>query len=41
VIPVGSRHDQQLLVVTRHGAEFTERSDGYVVFVPLIGEQGW
>jgi protein-L-isoaspartate(D-aspartate) O-methyltransferase len=41
VVPVGSRREQQLLVVTRHGSEWTERSDGPCVFVPLIGEAGW
>ena len=41
VIPVGSRREQQLLVVERHGSEWLERSDGACVFVPLIGEAGW
>jgi protein-L-isoaspartate(D-aspartate) O-methyltransferase len=41
VIPVGGRRDQQLLVVTRHGDEWVERSDGACVFVPLLGEAGW
>ena len=41
VIPVGGRQDQQLLVVTRHGQEWVERSDGACVFVPLLGEAGW
>ncbi len=41
VIPVGSRRQQQLLVVTRHGGEWLERSDGACVFVPLIGAGGW
>ena len=41
VIPVGTRRQQELLVVTRHGSEFTERSDGACVFVPLLGEAGW
>jgi protein-L-isoaspartate(D-aspartate) O-methyltransferase len=41
VIPVGPRWEQELLVVTRHGNEWTERSDGGCVFVPLIGEAGW
>jgi protein-L-isoaspartate(D-aspartate) O-methyltransferase len=41
VIPVGSRGEQDLLVVERHGNEWTERSDGRCVFVPLIGEAGW
>jgi protein-L-isoaspartate(D-aspartate) O-methyltransferase len=41
VIPVGSREHQELIVVTRHGDEWVERSDGPCVFVPLIGEEGW
>jgi protein-L-isoaspartate(D-aspartate) O-methyltransferase len=41
VIPVGSRRDQQLMVVERHGNEWVETSDGAVVFVPLIGDGGW
>jgi len=41
VIPVGSRRDQQLMVVERHGNEWVETSDGAVVFVPLIGGGGW
>lgn len=41
VIPVGSRGLQQLLVIQRHGSEWTERSDGPCVFVPLLGEAGW
>jgi len=41
VIPVGSRRQQLLLVVERHGSEWLERSDGPCVFVPLIGAAGW
>ncbi len=41
VIPVGSRRQQQLMVVERHGAEWQEHSDGACVFVPLIGGGGW
>ena len=41
VIPVGSRRNQQLMVVERHGNEWVETSDGAVVFVPLIGGGGW
>ena len=41
VIPVGSRDRQLLTIVTRHGDEWIERSDGYCVFVPLIGAGGW
>ena len=41
VIPVGARREQLLLIVERHGNEWTERSDGACVFVPLIGAEGW
>ena len=41
VIPVGDRARQELIVVTRHGDEWLERSDGAVMFVPLIGEEGF
>jgi len=41
VIPVGSRREQELLVIVRHGDEWHERSDGPVVFVPLVGEGGF
>lgn len=41
VIPVGSRRQQQLIVVERHGNEWQETSDGACVFVPLIGPGGW
>jgi protein-L-isoaspartate(D-aspartate) O-methyltransferase len=41
VIPVGSRREQQLMVVERRGTEWVETSDGAVVFVPLIGGGGW
>ena len=41
VIPVGSRMRQELLVVTRHGDEWLEQPDGAVVFVPLIGDEGF
>ncbi len=41
VIPVGPRDRQLLTIVTRDGNEWTERSDGYCVFVPLIGAGGF
>jgi protein-L-isoaspartate(D-aspartate) O-methyltransferase len=41
VIPVGSRREQQLLVIERHGDEWVEHSDGACVFVPLLGGGGW
>jgi protein-L-isoaspartate(D-aspartate) O-methyltransferase len=42
VIPVGPRYQQDLIVVERRGPnDWTEWSDGAVVFVPLVGEGGW
>ena len=41
VIPVGPRDRQRLVVVTRRGNEWDERSDGDCVFVPLVGTGGW
>ncbi len=41
VIPVGTRDRQLLTVVMRQGDEWVERSDGYCVFVPLIGPGGF
>jgi protein-L-isoaspartate(D-aspartate) O-methyltransferase len=41
VIPVGTRDWQDLLVVERRGDTWTETSDGPVMFVPLIGVEGF
>ena len=41
VIPVGPRDRQLLMIVTRQGNEWLDRSDGYCVFVPLIGAGGF
>ena len=41
VIPVGSRERQELILVVRNGEEWTERSDGPCIFVPLVGAGGW
>jgi protein-L-isoaspartate(D-aspartate) O-methyltransferase len=41
VIPVGTRYRQLLTIVTRHGDEWIEHTDGYCVFVPLIGAGGF
>jgi protein-L-isoaspartate(D-aspartate) O-methyltransferase len=41
VIPVGTRDRQILTIVTRHGDEWLERTDGACVFVPLIGPGGF
>jgi protein-L-isoaspartate(D-aspartate) O-methyltransferase len=41
VIPVGRRDHQELLLVERRGNDWQERSDGPVVFVPLVGAEGY
>jgi protein-L-isoaspartate(D-aspartate) O-methyltransferase len=41
VIPVGNRGRQDLLLVVRQGDTWDERNDGPVVFVPLVGEEGF
>ena len=41
VIPVGELRRQDLLLVVRDGDTWHERNDGAVVFVPLVGEQGF
>ena len=41
VIPVGSRDRQLLTIVTRYGNDWLEETDGYCVFVPLIGAEGF
>jgi protein-L-isoaspartate(D-aspartate) O-methyltransferase len=41
VIPVGDRRRQDLLLVVRHGDTWQEHNDGSVVFVPLVGEEGF
>jgi protein-L-isoaspartate(D-aspartate) O-methyltransferase len=41
VIPVGPRGRQLMMIVTRQGNDWTERSDGYCIFVPLIGAAGF
>jgi protein-L-isoaspartate(D-aspartate) O-methyltransferase len=41
VIPIGPRDRQDLRVITRHGDEWVERSDGPCVFVPLVGAEGY
>jgi len=41
VIPVGSRFSQRLEVWERVGDDFQKESDIGVVFVPLVGKDGW
>jgi protein-L-isoaspartate(D-aspartate) O-methyltransferase len=41
VIPVGTRQQQALIVITRNGGEFIRREIEGFKFVPLIGKMGW
>ena len=41
VIPVGSRGDQELEVITRHHGELRKSVPTLCRFVPLRGDQGW
>ncbi len=41
VIPVGSRHQQELTLVVRHGDRLDQRAAGACVFVPLVGAGGF
>jgi protein-L-isoaspartate(D-aspartate) O-methyltransferase len=41
VIPVGTRHDQSLLVVTKRDGRVESRSAGECRFVLLRGGEGW
>jgi protein-L-isoaspartate(D-aspartate) O-methyltransferase len=41
VMPVGTREQQWVTVLERHGAHFQQREVEPVVFVPLLGEHGF
>ena len=41
LIPVGDRHSQELIRLTKKGKNLIRRSFGGCRFVSLIGEQGW
>lgn len=41
LVPVGSKEEQQLLLVTRKGGAFTRETLTAVRFVPLVGDYGW
>ena len=42
VVPVGSRNEQRLAIVTRHGGgDFRTAWDTQCTFVPLLGRFGW
>ncbi len=41
VIPIGERYQQDLIVYSKKEKGFEQYSTANVVFVPLVGEQGW
>lgn len=41
LIPLGTREEQELTLLTRHGAELERRDMGPARFVPLVGLHGW
>ena len=41
VVPVGSRHEQELVVATRTGQGLKQRTITRCAFVPLIGAEGF
>jgi protein-L-isoaspartate(D-aspartate) O-methyltransferase len=41
VIPVGASGFQHVMILDRHGDQYTERQGDACVFVPLIGRLGW
>ena len=41
IIPTGDRKTQELLLIQRRGNEYSSEKLGSVVFVPLIGKEGW
>jgi protein-L-isoaspartate(D-aspartate) O-methyltransferase len=41
LVPVGSKEEQQLLLITRKGTTFGRETLTPVRFVPLLGDHGW
>ncbi len=41
LVPIGTRDEQILVVITRHGDTFEQRNIAPVRFVPLLGAHGW
>ncbi|MDX9757701.1 MAG: protein-L-isoaspartate(D-aspartate) O-methyltransferase [Bacteroidota bacterium] len=41
VIPVGDQATQAMVLVQRHGDEFTQTRHAGFKFVPLVGKEGW
>jgi len=41
VIPVGDEHQQKLMLISKRGDSYIDKSICGCVFVPLIGKRGW
>jgi protein-L-isoaspartate(D-aspartate) O-methyltransferase len=41
LVPIGGKDEQELVMVTRKGTEFTREKILPVRFVPLLGTHGW
>jgi protein-L-isoaspartate(D-aspartate) O-methyltransferase len=41
IAPIGTEEHQQLLLVTRHGADYNSQRREQCRFVPLVGRHGW
>jgi protein-L-isoaspartate(D-aspartate) O-methyltransferase len=41
VIPIGSRWDQSLMVITKRNGVVKSRIETNCRFVPLLGSEGW
>jgi protein-L-isoaspartate(D-aspartate) O-methyltransferase len=41
IIPIGDRHHQELMLYHKTDQGYEKRSEGGVVFVPLVGQHGW
>jgi protein-L-isoaspartate(D-aspartate) O-methyltransferase len=41
IVPIGAEHQQRLLLVRRHGSEYTSEEHERCRFVPLLGRYGW
>lgn len=41
IIPIGDRKTQELLLIQKQGSSYATEKLGSVVFVPLVGKEGW
>ena len=41
IIPSGNRETQELLIIDKKDGEYFQQNICNVVFVPLVGKQGW